>query len=245
MKSIMKKNYITRLLFLLILPVFLLPAETLSRNVEYGFALGRNVSYLHGSYTNAEEDITVTMDSDFSWNYDASAYIRFNLSRVFSIQPEVNYITRSTSFNEDVIIRGQDMRVDGRLTMTHVELPILLRLSNRDPIPEPPRYTRPGYSFNIYSGASIAYNTRSRFSGDLSGNVFGVDFDEAFSSDVRDQFNETDINFIAGAGVEYGRHTRLTADIRYKISIMDIGSDPEFREDMRFSTLSLGLGVIF
>lgn len=236
---------VTGTLLLLFLPAFLIPVQTQARDIEYGFTLARNISYLHGNYINAEEDIFIAMDPGFSWNYDAGAYLRFNLTQAFSIQPELYYTTRGTQFNEDVIIRNQEMRIDGRLSMSHIELPMLFRLANRKPIPEPPVYVRPGYSFNVFSGFSISYNTRSRFSGDLSGDVFGVDFDEEFSSDVRHQFSDTDINFITGAGMEYGRDTRFTAEIRYKLSVLDIGSDPEFREDMRFSTLSLGMGVVF
>ena len=230
---------------ILFFPILLIGLTSNAQDVDYGFKVSRNASYLHGSYIKSQEDITISLEPDLSWRHSMGVFVRYNITTTFSVQPELLYTTRGVHFKENVIIRDQDMRVEGDLTLRYIELPLLLRISNRKPIPQQPVYEPPGYSYNGYTGLSFAYNTSARFSGDLSGDLFGVDFDEPFSSRVRDQFTATDINFILGAGFEYGRHTRFIFDIRYAFSILDIGKDPDFSGDIRNSAVSVMMGVVF
>jgi len=227
--------------------LILLLAASLShgRDIDYGIKISRDIAFIFGSYTNSAEDIRVDLDPKLTSHFSFGGFARYHLTSALSIQPEFLYTTKGGKFNEEVLIRGQQMRLKGDLTLRYIEFPVLLRLSTYLDRPPPPRYQPPGYTFNGYTGLSFGYNTSARFSGDLSGDVFGVDFDEPFSSRVRDQFTNTDISLLLGTGMEYGRDTWFTLDIRYAISIMDIGKDPDFSDRFRNSSVSVMIGILF
>ncbi len=212
---------------------------------DYGIKISRNIAFILGNYTNSAEDIRVDLDPKLSYRFSIGGFARYHLTSALSIQPELLYTTKGGTFNEDVLIRGQQLRIDGDLTLRYIEVPVLLRLSSYLKRPPPPRYLPPGYTFNGYTGLSFGYNTSARFSGDLRGDVFGVDFDEPFSSRVKDQFESTDISLLFGTGMEYGRDSWFTLDIRYAISIMDLGKDPDFTDRFRNSSISVMIGIVF
>jgi len=232
--------------FLLLLPVLLFASPVFSQGLQYGLQLGKSYSHMHGSFvTTAAEDIRVSLDPKLTSRFSGGAYLRYYFTPAFSIQPELLYSTRGGRIKQDIDIRGRDMKIKGNLMMKYVEMPILFRLGTWTSFPEPPRYEPPGYSYHVLAGASIAYNTTARFSGDLSGDVFGVDFDEEFSGSVRSQFLTTDVSVIVGAGFEYGRDTRFTFDVRYVLSILDINNDAAVTGQVRNGTITAMMGILF
>lgn len=201
---------------------------------------------MHGTFvTNAAEDIEVSLSPGLGSRFNGGGFMRYYVTPAFSIQPELMFATRGGRIKEDVDIRGRDMRIDGNLMMHYVEVPLLFRLGTSIDFPEPPRYKPLGYTYHLLAGVAASYNTLARFNGDLSGDVFGVDFDEEFSSSVRNQFRETDLSVVAGAGFEYGRYTRFTFDIRYVLSILDINNSPATSGDLRNGTVTAMIGILF
>jgi len=230
---------------IIFIPLLLIGWTSYAQGIDYGLKAGRNIAFMHGNYHHSHEDVTISLNPDFSWQYSAGGFLRYEFIPAFSIQSELLYTTRGAQFSDDVVIRGQDMRIDSDLIIRYVEVPLIFRFSTREALPEPPRYVSASYSYNAYTGISVAYNTSATFSGDLSGDVFGVDFDEPFSNDVRNQFTETDIHFVLGTGFEYGRHTRFLFDLRGSISLLDISDNAESNGNMRNSMVSAAIGVIF
>ncbi len=216
------------------------------QSVNYGLKVSKNISHFYGSYVaTAQDDIRVTLDPGFASRYSGGAFVRYYITNEFSIQTEMRYTSRGVRFDDEVVIRNRDMRITGNLMMNYIEVPVLFRFGTWLPNPEPPQYHPPGYTYHAFTGFSVGYNTHSRFSGDLSGDLFGVDFDEPFSDDVKYQFNDTDVSLIVGAGFEYGRLAKFTFDVRYIVSLLDIGKDPAFRGDIRHGTISASVGVLF
>jgi len=122
---------------------------------------------------------------------------------------------------------------------------VLLRFTTTLPDRGPTFVQEPGFTYNAYTGASFAYKTNATFSGRLTGEVFGDDFGERFRNRVWNQFRDTDVSLIVGAGFEYGIQYRFTLDVRYVISVTDIGSDPQFSDDIRNGMVSVFMGVVF
>lgn len=232
--------------FLFLLPVLLIVTPGFSQGLQYGLQIGKSYSHMYGSFvTTAAEDISVSLNPKLSSRFTGGGYLRYYITPAFSIQPELLFSTRGGRIKEDVDIRGRDMRIEGNLMMHYVEVPLLFRLGTSIDFPEPPRYEPPGYTYHLLAGVSASYNTRARFTGDLSGDVFGVDFDEEFSNNVRNQFIDTDVSVIFGAGFEYGRDTRFTFDIRYMLSILDINNDDSVTGEIRNGTITAMMGILF
>jgi hypothetical protein len=234
-----------KLLFILF-PVLLFVIPASGQGLQFGLHTGKSYAHMHGSFvTTAAEDIRVSLSPGLASRFTGGGYMRYYVTPSFSIQPELNFATRGGRIKENVDIRGRDMRINGNLMMRYIELPVLFRIGTWRPIPEPPRYEPSGYTYHMLAGVSASYNTRARFNGNLSGDVFGVDFDEQFSSNVRDHFRETDLSVVVGAGFEYGRDTRFTFDLRYVLSILDINDNSDSNRDSRNGTISAMFGILF
>ncbi len=231
---------------LLILPLLLFGTPAIGQGTYYGFNASKNFSHFFGDYVvTAQDDIRVSLNSRLASRFSGGMFIRYHLTENYAIQTELRYTTHGARFTERAVIRNQDMRINGSLMMSYVEVPVLFRFGTWLPKPDPPRYHPPGYTYHGVAGISLGYNTFSRFSGDLSGDLFGVDFNESFSDRVRNEFNDTDVSLVIGVGFEYGRLAKFTFDIRYIVSLLDIGKDPKLSGDIRHGTISTSIGVLF
>jgi hypothetical protein len=216
-----------------------------SQHLNFGLKSGLNASYLHGRYQFTGGDVTLDLTPKLSTRFSGGGLVRYNFTPHFSIQSEFLYTTRGARFRQNVNIHNQDLNLTGKLILTYIEVPLLLRFSTKRPDLSKWFYPEPGITYNVYTGGSFAYKTNSEFSGDVTGVPFGYEFDESFNNRVWDQFTDNDISIIAGAGFEYGVNTRFTLDVRYAISIMDIGNDPQFPREIRNGMVSVLMGVVF
>lgn len=240
-------------LFLITILCIVLNSPVIAQKLDLGFKGSINASYFHGGYIFTEQisdgevtdEITLNLNPKLSSRFSIGGLIRYNVTDLFSVQSELLYTTRGTRFSENVDIFGQILKLDGNVTLTYIEIPLLFRVSTSLPDRGPLFYQRPGFTFNAYTGGSFAYKTNAKFSGDLTGVLLGVDFEESFENSVWDQFTDTDFSFIVGAGFEYGVRTRYTFDVRYVLSVTDIGNDPEFERDVRNGAVSVMMGIVF
>ena len=237
----MKKLYYVVLIVAIVIQYTTLHAQTLN----YGFKGSFNASYFHGDYIYSGEEITVDPEPKISSRFSIGGFLRYNLTNVTSIQSEILYSTRGVRFSEIVTIRDQLFRFNGHLTLTYIEIPLLLRFTTNLRDRGPTFVQEPGFTFNAYTGPSFGYKTNAKLSGRLSGDIFGIDFREEFRNSVWDQFTDTDVSFIIGAGFEYGMKYRFTFDIRYAINITDIGNDSHFPDDVRNGMVSVFIGAAF
>lgn len=221
-----------------------LPAH--GQGLQFGLQLGSSFSYMHGDFvTTAVDDVSVTLSPKLASRFSGGAYLRYYFTPGFSIQPELLYATRGGRITQNVDFQGQDIRFDGNLMMKYISIPLLFRLGTSNPPPEPPLYEPPGYTYHVLAGVSMAYNSSARLSGNLSGNFMGSEFNEQFARSVDDQFNSHDFSAIVGAGFEYGRDTRFTFDIRYELSLQDISNDDAITDELRNSTITAIIGIMF
>ncbi len=216
-----------------------------AQSFNFGFKGSVNASYFHGDYIYAGEDITLAPEAKLSGRFSAGGLMRYNLTEVTSIQTEVLYTTRGVRFSEVVTIRNQKFSFKGDLALAYIEIPVLLRFSTGLRDRGPTFVQEPGFTFNAYTGGSVGYKTNAKFTGRLAGDIFGIDMYERFENRVWDQFADTDVSFIIGAGFEYGIRYRFTFDIRYIINVMDIGNDSHFTDDIRNGMVAVFIGGVF
>jgi hypothetical protein len=230
--------------FILLLLLIISPF-TLSQSLNYGFKGSINASSLYGGYIFTSDDLVVDLDPNVSSRFSAGGFIRYNLSRVTSIQTEFFYSTRGARINEDIQFRNQTLNLDGDITLAYIEVPVLIRLNTLLPDRGPTFVREPGFTFNAFLGGSFAYKTNATLTGRLTGEVLGDYFNERFKNTVWNQFVDTDFSFIVGAGFEYGVNYRFTFDIRYVVTILDIGNDPNIMHSIRNGAVSIFIGTVF
>jgi hypothetical protein len=216
-----------------------------TQHLNFGLKSGINASYFHGRYIFTGGDVTLDLTPKLSTRFSGGGLVRYTFTPHFSLQSEFLYITKGVRFKQDVNIHNQDLNLTGNLILTYIEVPLLFRISTKRRERSKWFYPEPEITFNVYTGGSFSYKINSEFSGDVTGAPFGYEFDESFNNRVWNQFTDNDISFIAGVGFEYGVDTRFTMDFRYAISIMDIGNDPQFPQEIRNGMLSVLLGMVF
>ena len=216
-----------------------------AQSFNYGFKGSVNASYFHGGYIYIIGDEILAPEPKLSSRFSVGGLLRYNLTELTSIQTELLYTTRGVRFGENIEFRNQILRLNGDLMLTYIEIPVLLRFTTSLPDRGPTFIQEPGFTFNVYTGGSFGYKTNAKFSGRLTGELFGDDFRERFENRVWNQFTDTDFSFIFGTGFEYGIQYRFTLDIRYVLSITDIGNDPQFPEDIRNGMVSVFIGAVF
>jgi hypothetical protein len=216
-----------------------------SQQFEFGLKGGINAANLHGTYIYKGEELILDLATNkVGARFTAGGLIRYYITSNIALQSELLYTTSGTRFHEPVTIRTQDLSISANLTLTYIAVPVLFRLSTT--LPNPGKYfiQEPGFTFNVYTGGQYAYKTNAKFTGDLSGIILDLEFAESFVNDVGNQFADTDISFVAGAGFEYGVSNRFIFDIRYVVSLMDIGNDQLFPYKIRNGMVSVLIGVV-
>jgi hypothetical protein len=236
-----KLFYLIRIIFLLLL----YNTSLYAIDINFGFKGSINASHFHGDYVYTGETFTLDPKPRLSPRFSAGGLVRYNLTQRISVQTELLYTTRGVRFREYVEFRNQSLELRSDLTLTYIELPVLFRITTTLPDRGPTFIREPGFTYNAYIGASLAYKTNATFSGRLTGEVYGEDFRERFKNRVWNQFSDTDISFIIGVGFEYGIRYRFTFDMRYALSIMNIGNDSQFPENIRNGMVSVFIGTVF
>ena len=70
--------------------------------------------------------------SGYSYNYLLGGFIQFNFSKIFGIQPEVNFIQASTHFTTDATDIYDDLFADGSqrtAKLNYIKIPVLLNIN--------------------------------------------------------------------------------------------------------------------
>jgi len=219
-----------------------------AQTLEFGIKSGINTSYFQGDqYSFIAEDVQLSLDPKIAIRFTGGAIARINFTPAFAMQTEILYTTKGGRFNEEIDVRGQELNVEGGITLGYMEVPLLLRISTTRPDHGPLFYPKPGMTFNVYAGGVAAYRTRSTFSGEITGDLFGLPFDEEFKNNVWYQFNDIDFGIVVGTGFEYGADDTMKylVDVRYTIGLADIGNDPQTDISLRNTSISLMLGIMF
>jgi hypothetical protein len=231
-------------LLLFISITFIQSGSLVAFDINFGIKGGLNGSYLHGTYIYIVDDTPLHFNPNLSERFSLGGFIRYNFTDMTAIQSEILYSTRGCHFSENFEFRNQILKIDGELTLSYIEIPILIRFSTSLPDRGPTFVQEPGFAFNVYTGASFSYKTDAILTGRISGDVLGEDYNERFRNRVWNQFTDNDLSIILGAGFEYGVRYRFIFDIRYAMGLLSIGKDPQFPDDIRYGMVSIFIGTL-
>jgi hypothetical protein len=190
---------------------------------------------------NFDENVSSAEDLQSQSKMTFGGTMRLDVGRLFSIQPELQYMPDGGQGTFVVDNGGTPTTVDGVLMMDYLEFPVLAKF----------RFPGAGALMpNIYLGPSAALNLTSKLSGDLSA-IGGTTNDEA---DVKDEVQKLLFGGAVGGGFDMrtGKGI-LSLDARYSRSLSDIfkgatsgGSASVFgAADSKTSTMTVTLGYAF
>jgi hypothetical protein len=89
---------------------------------RFGAKGGLNINKIEGK----------SYKSGFNYNFQAGAFVQFNFSSRFGIQPEINFVQSVTEFSKDPTEIYDDLFRDGSqktATLNYLEVPVLLNVN--------------------------------------------------------------------------------------------------------------------
>lgn len=185
---------------------------------------------------------TVTQDLESRSQVTFGGYLRFDVGRVFSLQPELQYVPSGAKGSFVVDDGVTPVSVDGVLKMNYLELPLLAKF----------RFPGGGaLTPNFYVAPSAAVNLASKLDADLT--ALGISPAEG-GVDIKDEVQSLLFGGAIGGGFDVRAGSGiLTLDARYSRSLSDIfkgtttgGSAGLFdAADADNSSLSVTLGYAF
>lgn len=92
------------------------------RFFRFGGKAGVNVNKLHGK----------SFNNGFNYNYQIGAFLQFNFSQRFGIQPEVNWVQTNSEFTDDATVIFDDIFRGGNqknASFNYLEIPLLLNVN--------------------------------------------------------------------------------------------------------------------
>jgi hypothetical protein len=239
-------NDMNKLYYFTILIVFnaFFYCTAVSQKIDIGLKGGVNLSSLDGVFLFEQENIELNLNPNIALRFTVGGVLRYNVTSNFSVQTELMVASRGARFKEDITIRTQQFRLSGNVNLSYIEVPLLFRLSTVRPDRGRFFYPRPGFTFNGYAGGAVGYKTKANFNGSLTGELFGVPFEEPFKNSVWNQFDTLDYGIIIGGGFEFGINTRIILDLRYYYGLADINIDQQVQESIKNRMFSVLIGFM-
>jgi len=162
--------------------------------------------------------------------FRVGGFATFRLGGGFSLQPEVYYARKGSSFERSWGAPGSRWHISGKMKLDYVEMPILCQYEWRRGAVRP----------FLYTGPYVAFNTRAvvdtRWQTDLAG-------DRRVVSDLEGT-KHWDLGLVAGAGLKrpIGR-AHLLLDARYSFGLTK--PSMELASEVRHGVFSVLVGVGF
>ena len=204
--------------------VLLLPHPSSAAGIKKGLKLGVNYATLSGENM-GDLDAYIGQDTKSKLAFCLGGYVTYKLNETFTIQPEVLYTMKGSTFRDEV--GGEVLKV--WINLTYLEIPVLARI------------TIPSLgTFNpvLLAGPAFAIKLSGKLKTELEGVTTEVNVED---------MKGIDIGFIIGAGMDLGVEAfglgKLALDLRYTLGLSAIS---EFaNDDAKNRALSLMVGISF
>jgi hypothetical protein len=140
--------------------------------------------------------------------FTAGIPLVFKISDKFSIQPEINYVSKGADFGQNLGFISYDIKYK----INYIEIPVLAKLSLHDK----------KFDFNLLAGPSIAYGLKAKIHSELK-SLFGNNTTDSTLDFKKNYLNRTDVCLNFGAGFSYplGVQT-IFLDIRYQVGLSNL-----------------------
>lgn len=89
---------------------------------RFGAKAGININKIDGQ----------SYKSGFNYNYLLGAFMQFNFSRTFGLQPEINFVQSTSEFSNDATVVYDDLFLDGsqkKAKLDYLKVPLLLNIN--------------------------------------------------------------------------------------------------------------------
>jgi len=197
--------------------MLLLPNSSLAKVITGGLKIGMNSANLHGeAIKKLKEEVGQELQS--KWGLCAGGFIRFNIGKIFAIQPEFLYTMKGAKFEETIL----DETMKYTMNLSYLEVPVLVKFM----IPTPG-----GVKPNLYAGPALAIKLSSKTKLKYAGQTEEEDIEN---------MKDTDFGLIIGAGVDFGK---LMVDLRYVLGLTAIEEEAVF--ETKNGVISLIVGYSF
>jgi hypothetical protein len=207
------KRLITVLVIAAFAGLFALP-QTAAAGVQFGIKAGGNLAKITGA------DVTNVADTlKNKVGFVGGIFLAFNFGKVVTIQSEVLYTMKGSSFEYTDI----DITYAGKLYGDYIEIPLLLKLKIPLPVIQP----------FVFAGPSVGFKLHEKLS---------LDGEDVPSTTPL--FKNNDYGAIFGAGLNLGRNFMI--DVRYSMGLQKVLDDPDFSElDVKNGVWAATIGIAF
>ena len=243
-----------------VLAFLLTSAGSAQSSMDFGFKVGGNMAKMSADdqstaiFNFVEQTLTVfvgtvEVDSDARIGLIGGAFLSFNVSPTFSIQPELLYSVKGVEKKFRYNFNSTDFETVLQIETAYLEIPVLLKYKfPSEGNIKPSLYVGPALGFNLSGKFKLEEGTEGGFATDLG---------------ERDIANLKSTEFSGLGGFELGivmGNTTLLLDIRYTRALTKAYEDSspvptasEFpivnsdgtADDSKNSSFSLTVGVVF
>lgn len=129
--------------------------------------------------------------------FAAGGYVEISLPLLFTIQPEILYSQKGTTYDQTVL--GTNFKVTAKLN--YLEIPVLVKYSFPVPVVKPSLYVGPAMGILLSAKGTVEAGGQSQ------------------EEDIKDQTTSTDWGLVVGASAHIAI---ITVDVRYTLGLTTI-----------------------
>jgi len=230
--------------FIILSFLFVLSGNLKAQSLDFGIIGGLNFSSHLNSFRFADRDISLDLEPQMSFSYQAGLILRKNISPTFRLHLEPTFIQLGATYNELFTLRGFELQTESQTRLSYIQLPLLVQLTTRTP--QEVVYGRPQISttYHMTGGVFGGYLLDARFTGTNTGAPIGVSYRGDFSNDVMSQYSTYDGGVILGLGLEHGQSKRVGLETRAQYSVLGSGDAPNLQFEPQNIAVMLSVYLI-
>jgi hypothetical protein len=245
-KSIHIMKSLRGLLFFTLLVFIIIPVKTdlaEAQRLGVGVTGGLTIRTHLNNFRYEAEDINIDFAPALSVGFNTGVIIRRPITESLRFQAEPSIIMLGAKYNDDFVLRGFEFESDSKTQLLYLQLPLLLQISTTPPERTVFGRQRSETTYHLTGGVYGGYLLDATFSGTNTGAPIGIQFQGAFSEDVKSQYKEYDGGVMLGGGLEHGSESKIGFEIRAFYSVIDSGNRPEW--DFKPHNVGVTLGVYY
>jgi opacity protein-like surface antigen len=147
-------------------------------------------------------DITPDLSTTTRTGFMVGAVVEFEITEMFSIQPEVLYVQKGAKFEMNV----SSMDVKATFKFDYIEIPVLFKAT----------FGSSGFRPFVFAGPNVGFNMVSELEGEIMG--------QTATQDMSEDTESIDFALDFGGGGEFALNesTTLFGSVRYSLGLTDI-----------------------
>lgn len=216
------------------------PEHVNAQRLGIGVSAGINTSTHLENFRFVSGDINLDFSPGLSTGFNAGLIVRQGITQKFRFQAEPSIAMLGASYDDSFVLRGFDFETDSKTRLLYVQLPLLIQFTTVPPERTVYGRQQSNTTYHLTGGIFGGYLLDAQFSGSNTGAPIGIEFQGAFSEDVKSQYKEYDGGIVLGGGLEHGYNSKIGLETRIMFSVFDSGNaDFSFRPQNMAVSLSL------